>query len=220
VPWTDEEWRGFCAVVDQGWPGEFDETAREAWRILLVRYEPADVGAALSHLIAEGHRFRPSVSELVAAMRRDPTRPTFEEALALMYGPGGILSAKPQRDGGVLRYDSERQRRALYDQAALQRAGDMHPLVASFVTRYGLDRLRALPVDDPEWGGKHQRDLEQAWNRHVEATDGREVAALAAGAPRGELARLDPFAALGLPRDRPQIEAEVEAGARAPAADA
>jgi hypothetical protein len=205
--WHDEDWETFCFLLEEAWPGDFDDRTRGAWRLLIADQPPETIIPALKALMAEGHRFRPSVSELLAATRRDPSKPTFDEAYRLIYGAGGVLRAEPSHDAfdGPVTYRSERERRAMFDQAARDRAAGMHPLIASFVERHGLDRLRELPVDDPEWGGKHRRDLEKAWDRHVETSDGRDIAALAAGPRRNGLRRLDPLEALNLPRPVPQL---------------
>jgi hypothetical protein len=79
--------------------------------------------------------------------------------------------------------------------------------VRAFVERQGIDRLRGLQLADPDWGEKRRADLERAYNEHVEAFDGREVAALASGG-RGELARLDPLAALGVQGRGRELEQE------------
>jgi hypothetical protein len=209
--WTDAQWDAFCTLVEEAWHGEFDDTTRQSWRVLLDGLPPDTVVQGLRRLLLEGWRHRPSVSVLLEAARRDPSRPTFDEAYQLLYGTGGVLRATPHRGGAVLTYSSERDRQRQYDAAALERAAGLHPLIASFVNRQGLDRLRGLRLDDPEWGEKRRHDLERAWNEHVETFDGREVAALASGA-RGELERLDPLAALGL-ADRRQIPQGTEATA-------
>jgi hypothetical protein len=95
VPWLELEWDGFCALVDEGWHGEFEASARAAWRLLLDRHEPAKVITALEQLVARGLKHRPSVSEIVAAIGTDPSRPSFAEAIQLIYGPGGVLHARP-----------------------------------------------------------------------------------------------------------------------------
>jgi hypothetical protein len=67
--------------------------------------------------------------------------------------------------------------------------------VTAFAERYSLDRLRQLEVDGDR-GHLIRNDLRQAYEEFVEAMEGREVAALTAGARRGELVRFDPLAAL------------------------
>lgn len=199
-PWTDDTWEAFCLIVEQAWPGEFTEGARIAWRVLLDDYDPDQSVGAVKRLVAKGSRFRPSVSEVAAEIRHDPSRPTFEEAFRLMFGAGGIFDV--------------RVRGAFPDLAAMHnarhalceaRCGEVHPLVGSFAIRYGLERLRGLELDDPQYGELRRKELQAAWDRHVDATDGRDVAALVSGR-RGELGRLDPLAAITGPRR------ELEAG--------
>src|SRR5207237_9035503 len=96
------------------------------------------------------------------------------------------------------------ERRRLYRAAARERASQLHPLVGSFVERQGIDRLREMPVDDPDNGHWRRDELRTAWAVHVEAFEGREVAALASGEGREGLRRLDPLAGLDAPR--PQLE--------------
>lgn len=172
MTWEPQEWDAFCSLLEEGWPGVFSESTAEAWRVLLDATPPQTAVTALRRLLLEGRRFRPSVSELLAATRHDPSRPTFDEALVLIRR--ALTATFGERD-------------------ALERLS--HPLVRSFVQRQGVDRLRMFPLDDPVWGEKHRRDLEGAWDRHVEAFDGREIAALASGS--GDLRRLDPLAPRG-----------------------
>jgi hypothetical protein len=199
VSWTDEQWDAFCGLIEEAWPGSFDDHAAQSWRILLDALEPPAAADGMRRLLLEGHRFRPSASEFLAAARRDPSRPTFDEAYRLIFGPGGALRAQPPAGAYLSLRDREAARRA----AVMRRATEMHPLVASFIDRQDVDRLGQLPLEDPEWGEKYRRDLRDAWDHHVEACDGREVAALARGR-RSELARLDPLSALGL-RDSPAL---------------
>ena len=204
MSWDDETWTMFCALMRRGWPGEFTGADATAYRVLLDGTDPPQVVEALRRLLLRGQRFRPSAAELLGELRADPSRPTFAEAYRLIFGKGGVLRARP----ATTRWASERERLARFDDAARARAAGMHPLVAAFVDRQGLDRLRSLPLEDPDWGEKHRRDLEQQWDTHVEAFDGREVAALATGRGRGELERFDPLAALGVAREpAPALEA-------------
>jgi hypothetical protein len=131
----------------------------------------------------------PSAGNLVAAALVDPSTPTFEEALDAIYGRGGILKARPEHKALITEDDELRAKRDALEAA--------HPLIASFALSQGLTRLAGLPLEDPEWGTKHRRDLEAAWTRHLESGHQRQVAALAAGgAPR----RLDPAASLQIER--------------------
>lgn len=173
MTWTDEQWNAFCALIAGGWGGDFADSERAAYRVLLDRIEPQAAIVAVRELVLSGREFypRPTASDIAACAHADPSVPTFDEMLIL-------IRRAAKRDGAQ-------------DEALA------HPLVASFVARQGWDRLRLLPIDDPEWGEKHRRDLYGAWERHCESQEHREVAALAAG---GGLRQLDPLHAL------PQIE--------------
>lgn len=189
------EWQQLAGLIEEWWPGEFDEPKANAWRIALDDFDAAEVLGALKMLLARGGTFRPSVAELIGEIRRDPTKPTFEEAYQLIYGPRGVMRATP-RPGG--RYDNEAAMLKARNDARLERAQQLHPLVAEFVYRYGVDRLSRLEVDDPDYGQLRLKDLRDAWDRHCEAMEGRDVAELVAGQAgrlRG-LGRFDPLRAL------------------------
>jgi hypothetical protein len=178
VSWGAAEWDAFAGLVEEGWPGTFDDDAAASWRVLLDGTAPGVAVTALRRLLYSGRTFypRPAVSDLLAELRHDASAPTFDEALVLL-------------------------RRALSHSTGDREALDAlqaQPLVGAFAQRQGTQRLRMLPVDDPDWGEKTRRELREAWDRHVDAFDGREVAALAAGT--GELRQLDPLAALQLAR--------------------
>lgn len=184
---TIDEWGTLALLIEEWWPGEFTDAKEQAWRIGLADYDSEQVFAALKVLLARGGKFR-ELPEIVAQILSDPSRPTFEEAFALIYEPRGILWG---------RSDTRAKEFAL---------AQVHPLVASFAIRYGISRLRMLEVDHDEFGALKRKELRDAWDRHVEACEGRDVAALMA--PRGKsLGRLDPLAVLGVPQSRPQIGA-------------
>jgi hypothetical protein len=189
MSWTDAEWEGFAALLEEAWPGEFSEEASSAWRVLLDSTPPQKAGETLTILLHQGRRFRPSVSEFLAAMRNDPSRPTFAEAFQLIYGQRGILRAESPVKRFVTAADEQQAQRG--------KMSEVHPLVRSFVERQGIERLRNLPLDDSEWGNKHRRDLEGEWDRHCEAFEGREIAVLASG--NGDLKQLDPLSAIPRP---------------------
>lgn len=191
-----DEWDSMCLLIDEGWPGEFTDTAATAWRVFLDDYEPDQILRALKTLVARGGTFRPSVAEVVAEIRRDPSKPTAEEAYQMIYGPGGVIKARLAPGGS---YGSEAEMLGARDQAKVDRAWELHPLLGDFVERFGIRRLVMLPVDDPEWGEKRREEVRAAWDRHCDAMDGRDAAAIAAGrGRRGGLGRLDPMAALGV----------------------
>lgn len=197
MTWSEHEWDTFTGLLEDGWPGEFDDRRADAYRVLLDGIEPGEAVRALRVLLRTS-KFRPSTAEIVQAAEQDPSKPTFDEAYQLIFGPRGVLRARP----AVARWGSEGERRRLFNEAAMDRAASMHPLIGSFCERQGLDRLRGMPVDDPDQGHWRRRELQQAWQEHVEASAGREVAVLAAGASGKGLRRLDPLAGLEAPRQQ------------------
>lgn len=193
MPWTDEQWTDFADLLAEGWGGQFSIDKRAAYRILLAEIAPDEATAALKRLLYRGQKFRPTPAELIAAAHDDPSRPSFEEAYRAIFGHGGILEARPAPGA----YADLAEKRRAEAQAAKERGAEFHPLIASFVTRYGIDRLRTMEIHDPEYGEVRRRELHDAWDRHVKAFEGREVAALAAGDREG-LRQLDPLRVLGL----------------------
>jgi hypothetical protein len=205
---TDQEWESICFLVEEWWPpspaeGEFDEHRRGAWRLALDGFEADVIARAVKALLIAGGKWRPRVAEVVAQIRKDPSKPTFEEAYRLIYGPRGVLRARAASGA----YPDPASMARAKDAAARDRASGLHPLVALFLDRFDMDRLRMLEVDHPDYGELKRKELREAWDRHCEAFEGREVAALAAR--RGEIGRFDPLGALGA--RRPQIPAESEA---------
>lgn len=183
MTWTTPEWDAFCGLLEEGWPGEFTDEARTAWRVLLDGAQPSAAVQALKRLLFAGSRFRPSAAELLAELRRDPSTPTWDEAWMLI-----------QR--AIRAHRTDEQLLAALDAH--------HPSLRAWVERFGAQRLRMLPVGDPQWGEQRMRELRESWERHMEASETRQVAALASGSGREGLRQLDPLAALGGQR---QIEA-------------
>ena len=122
--------------------------------------------------------FVPSVGELrrLSRVLESSAVPTFEEAYAALWGVQGILHSP--------RYE--------------EKARALHPLIALFVERMGRAYLMTLAVTDEDTGHWRRKDLLEAWGRHVEACEGRELAVLVAGRGAGRLDRLEPLEALGL----------------------
>lgn len=187
-----DEWAGICLLIEEGWPGEFGDAAEKAWRVLLDDYDAVQVLRAVKLLVTRGGKFRPSVAEVVAEINYDPSKPTFEEVYRLIFGRGGVLRARVSYAGPIVDADQKREK------AMRARMTEIHPLVASFIDRYGLSRLRTLELDDPDYGELRRKELREAWDRHVDAMDGREAAALVAGRRDG-LRGLDPLAVLASP---------------------
>jgi hypothetical protein len=190
---SSDDWTLLAGLIDEWWPGEFGETAAEAWRVGLEGYESTQVGAALRALLARGGTFRPSVSEIIAEIRRDPAKPTFAEAYTLIFGRDGVLSVRT-RVSKAWWEAGERER--LDDEAKLERARELHPLISAFIHTQGLDRLKRLDIDHPEYGEVRRKQLQGEWEEFCDANETRDVAELVAGRGRGELGRFDPLRVL------------------------
>lgn len=204
MPWTDDEWEAFCAIVEEAWPGEFDDSTAKAWRVLFRKVEPAVAVGGVERLMLEGRKWRPSASEVLGEGRRDPSKPTFDEVLALLYGRGGVFQAREPSGPYAGVYEIAQARQA----AREERLRGLHPLVVAFVYRQGMERLATLPLNDEEYGELRRKELRGSWEEHCEAFDGREIAVLAAGGDRREgLRQLDPLAGLpGRLRPVPALE--------------
>jgi hypothetical protein len=180
---TSHEFETIVQLLEEWWPGQgaFDERRTVAWQAALGGYEASAVLAALHRLLQVGDHWRPSVAEVVAAITADPGRPTWDEAYRAIFAYGGVCWTATEDEGH-------------------ERARAVHELVATFVRARGWAALRREPVNDEEWGPVRRRELQWAWEQHVERyderrRDGRALEALVRPA-RGELARLQPLTAL------------------------
>jgi hypothetical protein len=200
MTWTSDEQRTIARALLGSWPGTIPGWGKDAFAAFLAELQARNLTAE-QVLVAvrswpAGSDFPPSAPNLAAAARADPGVPTASEMITLIFGRGGVLSARTQIRKGS--WEAGERDQADRD-AMLERLADVHPLVASFADREGLDRLRGLNLDDVEFGGARRRMLEQRWGEHLEAMENRDVALLTAGR-RGEMAKLDPLAALDLKR--------------------
>jgi hypothetical protein len=163
---------------------------------LQARGVTPDAALVAIRLCPAGQAFPPSAPQLAGLTRRDPGRPTWPEAYQLIYGPRGVLRARPPYPPGGW---NGNELEVAQDELAMERAFAFHPLLGAFIRSQGLKRLRLLEVDDPEYGELRRRELGEDWDRFAEANEGREVASLVAGrSGDGRLTRLDPLAALGM----------------------
>lgn len=182
------------AMLDKGFvaKAELDDATWDTYLVFFAGVDHEELAAAVQQLAARGHRHRPKPPEILAEVRADRDQPTWPEAYELIYGSGGLVrSADPNTAA-----------------ARLERA---HPVLQSFVRVQTLDRLRTLPLFDPEWGGAEHRRLEQRWERHVERCEARMLEGRTLDlleAPSGDgPRRLDPLKAIAPPAR--ELEAEV-----------
>jgi hypothetical protein len=188
---TDDEWNVISLLLDHGfkWREPFGKGHETSYRVLLDGYDPEQIGGALRQLVARGQVFGPTPGEIVELIRADPSMPTGAEMVTLLYARGGVFKARPPYSGRPLT-DSD------FEEAQWARAGELHPSIGAFVRTQGLRRLRMLEVDHEVYGESTRRRLLEEWNTFIEANEGRDLAALAAGPARGQLGRFDPLAAL------------------------
>jgi hypothetical protein len=172
----------FNAVADvlSVWPGEFTDRDATGYHFMLGDFPLEAVLAALKALGLRGQKYRPAAPEIIAVLTPERAgQPTFGEMFELLFGNRGALTAR-----GV--------------EGTRARLADMHPLVAAFAERSGIQRLKELPVHDPDDGHWRKQELEQAWTDHVQACELRGTVALAARSGSDALTQMDPLAALGL----------------------
>lgn len=187
------DWKSVGTVLLGSWPAQVAAWGREG----IAAYVSELQARGLSPEIAVGGlrswdgKWPPAAGELAAFLRRDRDALTFDEALRSILW---VLRAPVVWgiEGGSTFVSAEDEQRARTE-AIRGRLGTVHPLVRSFVETRGIDQLSRLPLDDPEWGLKHRRDLERAWDGHVDTMDHREVARIASG---GGLGKLDPLVSL------------------------
>lgn len=188
---TIDEFRaGPATILDGGWPGEFGTGDERGYFYLLGDFDGEAVMRALGAL--RRSKFRPAASEIIAAL--EPARaaqPTFDEALRLLFDRGGILDVRVR---GSLDTNPDYGRMVAEKVAA--RLPGVHPVVAGFAVAMGIRRLWNMDIHDPDYGWARRDELRVAWEAHVEAFDGREVAALVMRSDHDGLRKLDPLAAL------------------------
>lgn len=189
-----EDWTIIAGLIDEWWPGEFSQSAEHAWHVALADYDAERVTTALRALLARGGTFRPSVAEVVGEIRRDPSKPTFDEALILIQRALRAWNRPLTGD-----YANEAELLRAREQLVVECAQTVHPLVAAFINRHGIGQLQReiAELGGEEWGGARRKQLQESWEAHCEAFEGREIASLAAGRRDG-LRHLDPLVALGI----------------------
>jgi hypothetical protein len=186
VSWTPDELKAVGKALIGSWPGTIPGWGREAFSAYLGELQARSLTAEAT-LVAirswpAGSDFPPSAPNLAAAARHDPERPTFEELLAGLYGPGGMFGFKRSNV-------------------------TISPWVVKFAEGQE-EHLRQLPIDDEDEGKWRRRELEEAWQRFLEATEGRAIHEIAARSGRGTLGRIDPLAAIGAGKSTELMEGE------------
>lgn len=154
---TIDEFKPLAVKIEAWWPGSrWDKAMIAVLFEELERFDFAQVRAA-GELLKREHTvpFAPSTGEWLRVLERgsQAERPSFDEAYPTIY-------------------------RA----AAKQQLPEAHPLIIGFIEWQGLSRLGSLQLDHPRHGELVRKQLHEAWDRHVENFDGRQIAAIASGA--------------------------------------
>jgi hypothetical protein len=164
---TDDEWEGVCTLIEAAWPGEFGDVQRVAYRTLLDDHSAEQLVAALKALARQGGSFRPSVSEIAGTLHADPSKPTWPEALRDLRRALAVRQAYHATD-------AEKEARC-----ATWLREHSHELVACFFEAQTYERLRSLPIDDPDYGQLETKRLAEQWEAFV----GRAEERVAHGLP-------------------------------------
>lgn len=192
---TEGNWNRLWALLDDAWPGSLDPDSTDAYRTLLDSTSPDEILVGVKRLLHAGARYRPTPAEIIAEARRDPTRPTFDETLQILFGQRtGVLDVRVRGTR-----DSNPNHAAELAAAVTDRLAGQHPVVSQFVARVGLQRLRSMNIDDPATGHWRREELHATWTDLIDAGEQRQVHVLAAGGDSSELRRLDPLASLPAP---------------------
>jgi hypothetical protein len=213
---TDDEWAAIALLLStfaQSNARPYDADADQAYRILLGEYPAEAVLLAIKRLVNEGQTFLPTPGEIVgripgAGASADPTVPTGRE----------IIAAMNEMWGGARRLMREADE-PLTETAAvyLWLADRCHPWAAAFVAECGLDTVRMLPLNDPEYGALEQHRLAQRWDEWLGRARERQAAGLPVGVSevRRQLGprQFDPLAALGV---KPDVAGELTRGEEQP----
>ena len=140
----DKQWDTFCALVAQGYGGEFSAAARSAWRVWLDDLDPAQCIAALKSYADTGNPHRPTVSDIrgqIHAAQVAPFPAVWESLVS-----SGLLTNREREVVGNL----ERIR----DRFGVD--------IAGWVAHYGMTRLANEPVGG-DYGGAILKRLEESY---------------------------------------------------------
>lgn len=178
---TDDEWAAIEAILQDCWPGEFDERAGLAWRAMLGDEDPVSVLQAFkTTAMITDEPFRPSVNTILREIHHRPGLGA-QRAFEVIYGPGGIAFAQVRSSKAFWepgeREDATRQLRRDLVEAA-------EPKIRAFIEDQGLDRIVLdRPVFDDADGhnGARRHRFDEAWSEFSDRFDRGEARLIASG---------------------------------------
>lgn len=173
MAWASGQWDVCCGLLEHGFDGgrlgAFDKATADSYRILLDKYEPPAVIAAIQGMVDAGRQYRPLPGEVVGALRADPSAPTFAEALRDLRRALAVRQSYFAKDD-----EKERVCVEWLEQHS-------HELVARFFEAQSYGRLSRLPIDDPDYGQLEIKRLREDWEAFTERAEDRRAAGLPAG---------------------------------------
>lgn len=176
---TAEQWIKLSYLVQNGWPGEWDDDKSATYFEFLRGHEAQAVLAALHRMAQEAKPYRPTPTEIIGAINSmsadEETLPSWTEAWAT------ILKGLKARD--------LEQGRAYVEK--------VHPVLLAFMDTEGWDKLRYAPFFG-DHGALEQERLRQRWEAFCQVAKdrlkrGRTMDSLTG---RGQFRRLDASVAL------------------------
>lgn len=139
-----DEWNSFVLTVKECWHGEWSEAKERGWHVMLDSYPVENLMFALHKIVQNGKPYMPTVPEIIVAMQPETQLPSWAEAYR------HIRSNLSGRSSETL------------------------PIVKGFIEAAGRDRLRMMPLDDPDWGHEHVKRLKNEWTDFVDRWQARQ----------------------------------------------
>jgi hypothetical protein len=179
---TDDEWAAIEAILQDCWPGEFDERAGLAWRAMLGDEDPISVLRAFKSLaLSADDAFRPSVNEVLREVHHREGLGASRAYDVLYARPGGIAYAQVRSDKA---FWEPGERETANRELRRDLVAAAEPKIQAFVAEEGLDHIVLdRPVHDDADGhnGARRHRFDEAWAAFSDRYDRGEARMIAAG---------------------------------------
>lgn len=142
------DWDAICHILSGAYKGDFTESKANIYRQFLIKYDRAEMEAAMLILSERGQVFLPTPGELIAAIGlvSRVEAPDFTTAMRFIRRIG-----KYPDDTKFVRWLEEA----------------CHPIVAAWVSDFGVRNIRYEEVDDPDYGGLILRRWRHSYDQYV-----------------------------------------------------